>query len=101
MKADTRLVLLHLLDQAKDNLSEGKCNLNEEESLSVIESLRSILFPKPIMDAYNISQACDKLHISQPTFRKYVKQGKIPEGNKVPGFKELLWYKSDIDDLIL
>jgi len=101
MKAHTKLILIHLLEQAKEDLNEGKCQLSDDEGFSVIESLKEIMYPKPSMEAYNITQSCNKLHISQPTFRKYVRLGKIPECTRVQGFKELVWYKSDIDNLEL
>lgn len=99
MKDHTKLILIHLLEQAITDLQQGKCRLTDKEGLSVIEDLRSIMYPRPQIEAYNITQACNRLGISQPTFRKYVKLGKIPEGVKVEGFKEKVWYKEDINNL--
>ena len=101
MKNTTRLVLIHLLENALDDLNAGNSNLNEEEGLNVIESLREIMYPKPKLEVYNITQACTKLNLSQPTFRKYVKEGKIPEGQKIGGFREKVWDKKVIDTLDL
>ena len=41
--------------------------------------------------------ACDYLGITQPTFRKYVREGLVPHGRKLPGFTEKVWDKSDIE----
>ena len=45
----------------------------------------------------NKTEASDYLGISRATFDNYVKNGFIPKGQKVGNFKELRWYKSDLD----
>ena len=42
-------------------------------------------------------QACKYLNISRATFDNYVRAGKIPKGRKQQGFKELFFYKKDLD----
>jgi excisionase family DNA binding protein len=42
-------------------------------------------------------QACKYLNISRATFDNYVREGKIPKGRKQQGFKELFFYKKDLD----
>lgn len=44
-------------------------------------------------------QACKYLKVSRATFDNYVRAGKIPKGRKQIGFKELYWYKKDLDIL--
>lgn len=38
--------------------------------------------------------------VSRATFDNYVREGIIPRGEKVAGFKELSWSKKDLDDYI-
>lgn len=45
-------------------------------------------------------QACKYLKVSRATFDNYVKAKKIPNGRKQIGFKELFWYKKDLDKFI-
>lgn len=45
----------------------------------------------------NKTQASDYLGISRATFDNHVRDGFIPKGKQIPGFKELRWYKSDLD----
>lgn len=45
----------------------------------------------------NKTQAADYLGISRATFDNHVRDGFIPKGRQIPGFKELRWYKSDLD----
>lgn len=45
----------------------------------------------------NKTQAADYLGISRATFDNHVRDGFIPKGKQVSRFKELRWYKSDLD----
>ena len=42
-------------------------------------------------------EAYSYLNISRAKFDNLVKEGKIPQGKKQQGFKELSWYKKDLD----
>jgi predicted DNA-binding transcriptional regulator AlpA len=42
-------------------------------------------------------QAYTYLNMSRATFDNLVREGKLPKGVKVAGFKELFWYKKDLD----
>ena len=98
MTPDTQLLIIHLLEGITDGFRRGSFILSDAEGRRVLDALKNILCPQPkMMRICNISQACDYLGISQPTFRKYVRQGKIPQGRKVSGFTELIWDKGDIE----
>lgn len=43
------------------------------------------------------TQAADYIGVSRATFDNYVHDGFLPKGIKKEGFKELRWYKSDLD----
>ena len=45
----------------------------------------------------NIKLVKKYLNISRATFDNYVRAGKIPKGRKQQGFKELFFYKKDLD----
>lgn len=45
----------------------------------------------------NKTQAAEYLNISRATFDNYVHDGFIPKGKQIGKFKELRWYKSDLD----
>ena len=46
----------------------------------------------------NITEACDYItHITPQTFRKYVREGRIPKGRKRRGYHEPLWSKEEIE----
>lgn len=41
-------------------------------------------------------QACQYLNVSRATFDNYVREGLLPRGKKVVGFKELFWIEKDL-----
>ena len=45
-------------------------------------------------------QACQKLNVSRATFDNLVREGIIPRGEKVIGFKELFWNEKTLDEVI-
>lgn len=48
-------------------------------------------------ERFSKAQASEYLGICRATFDNYVKLGILPKGVKQDGFKQLYWYKSDLD----
>ena len=97
MTSDTTLLIIHLLEGVTDGVRNGTFKFSEREGRLLIDTMKGILYPQPKMRICNITQACDYLGLSQPTFRKYIREGKIPHGCKISGFTELIWNKDDIE----
>lgn len=76
-----------------DDIDAGNSNINEEEAMQIVKSLRAYSRKDAPMSKY---QAYTYLNISRATFDNYVRAGKIPRGRKVAGFRELRWYKRDL-----
>jgi predicted DNA-binding transcriptional regulator AlpA len=45
-------------------------------------------------------QACNYLNLSRSRFDDLVREGSIPRGRKRRGFKELVWYKDELQQVI-
>ena len=90
-------VLQKLLRKIDKDIDAGNSNLTEEEALEITEILKEYTRKDSPMSKY---QAYTYLNISRATFDNLVKEGKLPEGKKAPGFKELFWYKKDLDKYI-
>lgn len=90
-------VLRALLVNIIDDLDSGNTNIEEEDEVKIIEALRQYTRKDKPMSKY---QAYTYLNISRATFDNLVREGKIPKGTKVAGFKELFWYKKDLDKVI-
>lgn len=90
-------VLQKLLRKIDQDIDAGNSNLTEEEALEVVEILKEYTRKDKPMSKY---QAFTYLNMSRAKFDNLVKEGKLPDGHKVVGFKELFWYKKDLDKYI-
>jgi predicted DNA-binding transcriptional regulator AlpA len=75
-----------------DDIDAGNSNIDENEAMEVIRLLKGMRNDNP-MSKY---QAYTYLGISRATFDNLVREGKLPEGRKLPGFKEKIWLKKDL-----
>ena len=75
-----------------DDIDAGNSNIDEDEAMLVIRMLKGLRKDNP-MSKY---QAYTYLGMSRATFDNLVREGKLPEGKKIPGFKEKVWYKKDL-----
>lgn len=90
-------VLKDLLQKIIADIDAGNSNLSEEDTVKITEMLREYTRRDSPMSKY---QAYTYLNISRATFDNLVREGKLPKGTKVAGFKELMWYKKDLDSYI-
>lgn len=82
-----------LLLKIVDDIDAGNTNIEEDEGLRIIGLLKELARTDAPMSKY---QAYTYLNISRATFDNMVREGKLPKGKKVAGFKELQWYKKDL-----
>ena len=90
--------LKELLLKIVDDIDCGNSNISDEqEVLEIISMLKRYTRKDAPMSKY---QAYTYLNISRATFDNMVRNGELPEGKKVAGFKEKFWYKKDLDKCI-
>lgn len=77
-----------------DDIDSGNTNITEEEALQLCTTLKELMYKDERMSKY---KAYTYLNISRATFDNYVSQGLLPKGKKEAGYKELSWYKRDLD----
>lgn len=90
-----QLIKKHLLKIVND-IDAGNTNLNESEQIELVEFLKKFNSREKWMSKY---QAYTYLNLRRAQFDNLVRAGKIPEGTKEPGFKELRWKLSDIQKI--
>lgn len=90
-------VIGNMLREIADRIDEGSISSNPEETMQAMEALKSIVDKEQRISKY---QACQYLNISRATFDNYVREGKLPRGKHVAGFKELSYSKKDLDEAI-
>lgn len=82
-------IIKELLLKIINDIDTGNLNLSAKECEEVIDYLSFISNKNEKLSKY--------LNISRATFDNYVRAGKIPKGRKQQGFKELFFYKKDLD----
>lgn len=90
-------MLRRLLEQALNDINAGNSNITQEEEEKIINVLKTINKKDRLLSKY---QAYTYLNISRASFDNKVREGLIPKGIKVEGFKELMWREVDLKKLI-
>ena len=88
-------IIRNILQKFIDDIDANNTNLNYEQQCSIIRILSNVDIGQE--NEMNKTQAADYIGVSRATFDNYVRDGFIPKGKKIEGFKELRWYKSDLD----
>lgn len=88
-------IIRNILQQFIDNIDAGNSNLTYEQQCDIIKVLIDIREQEK--NEMSKTQAAEYIGVSRATFDNYVHDGFLPKGIKVEGFKELRWYKSDLD----
>lgn len=86
-------IIRSLLVKYIDDIDSGNTNLDFEKQCKILKLLGNI----DDNEEMSKTNAADYIGVSRATFDNYVRDGFIPKGYKVEGFKELRWYKSDLD----
>ena len=77
-----------------DDIDCGNSNISEEEALELAGVLKKYTRKDVPLSKY---QAYTYLNISRATFDNLVREVSLPKGKKIAGFKELIWYKKDLN----
>jgi len=87
-------VLRQLLVKLIEDIDADNTQLEEDDLLDIIDKLKELRRKDIQFSKY---QAYTYINISRAQFDNLVREGKIPRGIKIQGFKELRWYKKDLD----
>lgn len=90
-------IIRDLLKKVIDDIDVGNSNIKEDEAIEIVKVIKSYTDKTKRLSKY---QACQKLNVSRATFDNLVREGIIPRGEKVIGFKELFWEEKTLDDCI-
>lgn len=85
-------IIIKLLRDTANKIDAGTCELSETEAMEIASILSHEVMSK--------AKACSYLNISRSRFDDLVREGKLPKGKKRLGFKELVWYKDEINSAI-
>jgi predicted DNA-binding transcriptional regulator AlpA len=88
-------IIRTILQKFIDDIDADNTNISYEQQCDIIKILSNVDIGKD--NEMNKTQAADYLGVSRASFDNYVHDGFIPKGKQVGSFKELRWYKSDLD----
>lgn len=84
-----RKIVATYLREVADRIDVGNSEINEKEALRIMSIIAHEEMSK--------EQACSYLNLSRSRFDDLVRAQKLPKGKKRVGFKELRWYKDELD----
>ena len=90
-------VIKSLLERIINDIDCGNSNITEDEAMEMIKVIKSYTDKTQKLSK---CQACQKPNVSRATFDNLVREGIIPRGEKVMGFKELFWEERTLDEVI-
>lgn len=73
-----------------NKIKAGTSEITEDEAIEIMRTIAK----EPI----SREGVCDTLNISNNKFYELLDKGIIPKGRKRRGFKELVWYKHEIEN---
>lgn len=88
-------IIRNILQKFIEDIDANNTHLSYEQQCQILKVLSNIDIGQE--NEMSKTQAADYLGISRATFDNHVRDGFIPKGKQIPGFKELRWYKSDLD----
>ena len=94
-------IIRNLLKQLIDDIDTNNTNIDQEQQFQIIRLLSNINVDKQEKNEFNKTDAADYIGVCRAQFDNYVRDGFIPKGQKVGNFKELRWYKCDLDLFLL
>lgn len=88
-------IIRTILQKWIDDIDADNTNLSYEQQCDLIRIMSNVDLGRE--NEMNKTQAAEYLGVCRATFDNYVRDGFIPQGRQVGKFKELRWYKSDLD----
>lgn len=89
MRMPLSKMLARLLRDTANKIDAGNSEITDSEAMDIMS-----LFSHEVMSK---AKACEHLNISRSRFDDLVREKKLPKGRKRVGFKELVFYKDELD----
>lgn len=80
------------LREIADKIDSGNCELDDEQAMHIMSTIGH--------EAMSKDSACSYLNISRSKFDSLVAEGKLPKGKKRRGFKEKIWFKDELSNIL-
>ena len=81
--------IIKLLEEVVKDVKADTSEIDSDTALAIAGMIAHRPMSREVASKY--------LNISYSKFAKYVDEGKLPQGRKRSGWKELAWYKDELD----
>ena len=82
-------VIAHYLEELAAKFRADNSNVTEEQAIDILRVVAH--------EEVSKEKSCDFLNLSRSRFDDLVRERKIPNGKKEKGWKELRWYKDELE----
>ena len=86
---DFKDLVVKYMREVADRIEVGTSEVSESQAVDILRIVAHEVMSK--------EQACSYMNLSRARFDDLVREKKIPRGRKVVGWKELRWYKDELD----
>ena len=86
---DFKKLVVKYLREAADKIEGGNSEISESEAIDILRIVAH--------ESMSKEQACEYLNISRSRFDDLIREKKLPKGRKKTGYKELSWYRDELD----
>ena len=82
-------LIVKYLREAIERVESDSCEFSDAEAMDLLK----LIAHEPLSK----EQACDFLNLSRSRFDGLIAEGKLPKGRKRKGWKELCWYRDELE----
>ena len=86
---DFKSLVTKYMREVADKIDAGTSDITESQAIDILRIVAHERMSK--------EQACIYLNLSRSRFDELVRAKKLPKGRKQMGFKELYWFKDELD----
>ena len=86
---DFKKLVVKYLREVAEKIDSGTSEITESQAIDVLRVIAH--------EAMSKEQACVYLNLSRSRFDDLVREKKIPRGQKRTGFKELVYYRDELE----
>ena len=81
-----------MMREVADKIDAGTCEMSESEAMEIMGVLSH--------QAMSKDEAYSYLNLSRSRFDELVRLKQLPKGRKRRGFKELVWFRDELDEAV-
>lgn len=87
--SDFKSLVVKYMREVADKIEVGTSEITESEAIDILRIVAH--------EAMSKEQACGYLNLSRSRFDELIRERKLPKGKKRVGYKELVFYKDELD----